>query len=164
MAEDLKPEDASGGSEWVMLQPRAIYFLNQANHAVRSRLEASLATLQMTGIQYTVLSVIGNRDGLSSAELSRRFFVTPQTMNELIGGLQRRNLITRKEDPANRRILRMSLTTEGKRMIKACDAAADAVEREVFSFLPQENYEQLRELCRLVARNLRERDEAAKTE
>lgn len=160
MAEDLKPEEAT--NEWAMLQPRAIYFLNQANHAVRSRLEASLSLLQMTGIQYTVLSVIGARDGLSSAELSRRFFVTPQTMNELIGGLQRRNLITRKEDPANRRILRMSLTTEGKRMIKACDAAADAVERDVFSFLPQENYEHFRELCRLIARNLRERDEPGK--
>lgn len=161
MAEDVKPEEANT-SDWVMQQPRAIYFLNQANHAVRSRLEAALSGLQMTGIQYTVLSVIGSREGLSSAELSRRFFVTPQTMNELIGGLQRRNLITRKEDPANRRILRMSLTTEGKRMIKACDAAADAVERDIFSFLPQESYQQLRDLCRLVARNLRERDEPSK--
>ncbi|MFB9948762.1 MarR family winged helix-turn-helix transcriptional regulator [Rhizobium puerariae] len=163
MAEDVKPEDAST-SEWVMQHPRTIYFLNQANHAVRSRLEAALAPMQMTGIQYTVLSVIGARDGLSSAELSRRFFVTPQTMNELIGGLQRRNLINRKEDPANRRILRMSLTSEGKRMVKACDAAADGVERDVFSFLPREDYDQLRDLCRLVARNLREREEASKAE
>ncbi|SMF58406.1 DNA-binding transcriptional regulator, MarR family [Xaviernesmea oryzae] len=163
MAEDVTSEDAGTG-EWVMQHPRAIYFLNQANHAVRTRLEAALAPMQMTGIQYTVLSVIGSRDGLSSAELSRRFFVTPQTMNELIGGLQRRNLITRKEDPANRRILRMSLTNEGKRMIKACDAAADIIERDVFSFLPQESYEQFRDLCRQIARNLRERDEAAKAE
>jgi DNA-binding MarR family transcriptional regulator len=58
----------------------------------------------------------------------------------------------------------MSLTTEGKRMIKACDAAADAVERDIFSFLPQESYQQLRDLCRLVARNLRERDEPSKGE
>lgn len=163
MAEDVKPKDTPAG-EWAMDHPRAIYFLNQANHAVRSRLEAALAPMQMTGIQYTVLSVIGARDGLSSAELSRRFFVTPQTMNELIGSLQRRNLITRKEDPANRRILRMSLTAEGKRMIKACDAAADTVERDVFSFLPQESYQQFRDLCRLIARNLRERDETAKAE
>lgn len=163
MAEDVKSEDA-GTPEWAMQHPRAIYFLNQANHAVRSRLEGALAPLQMTGIQYTVLSVIGSRDGLSSAELSRRFFVTPQTMNELIGGLQRRNLITRKEDPANRRILRMSLTAEGKRMIKACDAAADTVERDVFSFLSPESYQQFRDLCRLIARNLREREESSKAE
>lgn len=163
MAEDAKAEEATTG-EWVMQRPRAIFYLNQANHAVRSRLEAALADMQITSIQYTVLSVIGSRDGLSSAELSRRFFVAPQTMNELIGGLQRRNLITRKEDPANRRILRMSLTGEGKRVMKACDAAADAVERDVFSFLPQETYQQFRDLCRLVARELRERDEQARAE
>jgi len=150
--------------EWTMLHPRAMFFLNQANHAVRTRLEAALAPLRLTGIQYTVLSVIGSREGLSSAELSRRFFVTPQTMNELIGGLQRRKLILRKEDPANRRILRMRLTAEGKRMLQACDAAADAVERDVFSFLPAESYERFRDLCRLIAHELRQRDGAQKDE
>jgi len=152
------------GGEWAILQPRAMFYLNQANHAVRTRLEAALAPLQMTAIQYTVLSVIGSREGLSSAELSRRFFVTPQTMNELIGGLQRRNLILRKEDPANRRILRMRLTAEGRRMLQACDDAADAVEHDVFSFLPPESYEQFRSLCRLVAHELRQREEAQKGE
>ncbi len=163
MVEDTKDE-AAITEEWVMQRPRAIFYLNQANHAVRSRLEAALAAQQITSIQYTVLSVIGSRDGLSSAELSRRFFVAPQTMNELIGGLLRRNLITRKEDPDNRRILRMSLTPEGKRMMKVCDAAADAVEKDIFSFLPQETYQQFRDLCRLIARELRERDEAARQE
>ncbi|SMC87419.1 MarR family transcriptional regulator [Rhizobium sp. RU36D] len=163
MADDTKDEVA-GADAWVMQRPRAIFYLNQANHAVRSRLEAALASQQITSIQYTVLSVISSRDGLSSAELSRRFFVAPQTMNELIGGLLRRNLIIRKEDPDNRRILRMSLTPEGKRMMKACDAAADAAEKDVFSFLPQETYQQFRDLCRLIARELRERDEAARQE
>jgi DNA-binding MarR family transcriptional regulator len=163
MAEDLQSKNATS-TEWRMQHPRAVYFLNQTSHAVRSRLELGLASLQITPIQYTVLSVIGARDGLSSADLSRRFFVTPQTMNELIAGLQRRKLIVRKEDPANRRILRMSLTAEGKRLVEACDIAADAIEREIFSFLPQETYEQFRDLCRLIARNLRERDEATKPE
>lgn len=163
MVEEGKDEEANT-SEWVMQRPRAIFYLNQANHAVRSRLDAALALQQITSIQYSVLSVIGRRDGLSSAELSRRFFVAPQTMNELIGGLLRRHLITRKEDPDNRRILRMSLTAEGKRMMKACDAAADAVEQDIFSFLPQETYQQFRDLCRLIARDLRERDERARAE
>ena len=31
--------------------------------------------------------------GLSSADLSRRFFVTPQTMNQIVAGMARRGLI-----------------------------------------------------------------------
>jgi DNA-binding MarR family transcriptional regulator len=135
--------------------PRAIYYLNQANHAVRSRLEAALAALEMTGIQYTVLSVIGNREGLSSAQLSRRFFVTPQTMNELIAGLHRRGYIERTEDQANRRILRMRLTKAGARLVSDCDKVADRIEREVFGFLSDKDYDALRSLTQRIAAHLR---------
>jgi DNA-binding MarR family transcriptional regulator len=151
--------DAPGQTEWTPGYPRAIFFLNQANHAVRSRLEEALRHLEVTGIQYTVLSVIASREGLSSAELSRRFFVTPQTMNELINGLERRKLIARKEDPENRRILKMRLTGSGRRLLTECDKVADRVETDVFSAMPRESYEQLRTLTRMLARDLRERDE-----
>jgi DNA-binding MarR family transcriptional regulator len=156
-------DDAKAGG-WTMRHPRAIYFLNQANLAARTRLDAALAPRKLTAIQYTVLSVIGSREGLSSAELSRRFFVTPQTMNELIGGLQQRNLILRKEDPANRRILRMRLTAEGRRTVKACDDLADKVERDVFGFLSAEDYERFRDLSRRISHELRMRDETQKAE
>jgi DNA-binding MarR family transcriptional regulator len=136
-----------------------MFFLNQANHAVRSRLDAALAAIEMTGIQYTVLSVIGRHEGLSSAELSRRFFVTPQTMNELIGLLERRDYIVRKADPSNRRILRMAVTDNGREMLDRCDALADAVERDVFGAMPEEDYRRLSELTRDLARYLRTRDD-----
>ncbi|WP_309084684.1 MarR family transcriptional regulator [Chelativorans sp.] len=153
-------QTAGQAGDWEIAHPRLIFYLNQANHAVRSRLEAALAKIEVTGIQFTVLSVIGAHDGMSSAELSRRFFVTPQTMNELIGGLHKRGLILRKEDPANRRILRMSLTPEGRKLIAACEEVADAVERDVFGFMTAEQYNELRRLTRLVAQHLRARDEA----
>ncbi len=143
-----------------MLRPRAMFFLNQANHAVRSRLEAALGGVELTGIQYTVLSVIGRHSGLSSAELSRRFFVTPQTMNELIAGLERRKLILRKADPANRRILRMSVTKAGGSLLEQCDVLADRVETEVFAALSDEDYRKLAELTRRLADKLRKPDDA----
>lgn len=145
---------------WEVARPRAMYLLSQANHAVRNRLEAALAQKRITGIQYTVLGVIADRKGVSSAELARRFFVTPQTMNEMIGVLQRRGLILRKEDPANRRILRMRLTAAGRRVLTACDEIADAVESEIFGFMSSDDYLRLRELTRLVARSLRGSDAA----
>ena len=80
-----------------------MYLLNQANQAVRSRLEQDLRAIGLTGIQYTVLTIVAARDGISSAELSRRFFVTPQTMNEIVAGLERRGLLARVESPQSRR-------------------------------------------------------------
>jgi DNA-binding MarR family transcriptional regulator len=154
--------DSSGADRGrSVLRPRAMFFLNQANHAVRSRLEAALGGLEMTGIQYTVLSVIGRHEGMSSAELSRRFYVTPQTMIELISGLERRGLIARKADPANRRILRMSATDKGRDLLDRCDALADSVETSVFASLGDEDYRRLADLTRRLAHALRNPEEAS---
>lgn len=134
-----------------------MYLLNQASLAVRSHLEAALRDLQMTGIQYTVLSTIKEHEGISSAELSRRFFVTAQTTNEIINGLEQRGLIARKEDPANKRILRMKLTAQGRRILEQCDKIADRIEAAAFDWVDPREYEDLREALRKLLRGLRER-------
>lgn len=141
---------------WAPEFPRLIYFLNQANQAVRSLLEDALRPLQMTAVQYTVLSVVGAREGVSSAQLARRFFVTPQTMNELIATLERRGLLERRENDVNRRILDMELTRLGRETVAKCDAAADAVERNVCSWMNDAQYHELRTLVRTMARELRD--------
>jgi DNA-binding MarR family transcriptional regulator len=141
----------------VTARPRIMYLLNQASLAVRSHLEAALRDLQMTGIQYTILATIKDHEGISSAELSRRFFVTAQTTNEIINGLEQRGLIVRKEDPANRRILRMKLTAQGRMLHRQCDKIADRIEAAAFDWVDQPDYDALRESLRSLLRGLRER-------
>ena len=138
-------------------RPRTMYLLNQANQAVRSQLEAALRDFQMTGIQYTILSIIDQYAGISSAELSRRFFVTAQSMNEIINGLVQRGLIARKEDPANKRILRMKLTASGRKLLKNCDDIADQIETAAFDWIDSNDHETLRQSLRLLLQGLRER-------
>jgi DNA-binding MarR family transcriptional regulator len=141
----------------VTARPRTMYLLNQASLAVRSHLEAALRDLQMTGIQYTILATIKDHEGISSAELSRRFFVTAQTTNEIINGLEQRGLIVRKEDPANRRILRMKLTAQGRMLHRQCDKIADRIEAAAFDWVDRPDYDALRESLRSLLRGLRER-------
>ena len=139
-------------------RPRTMYLLNQANQAVRSQLEASLRDLQLTGIQYTILTIVDEHEGISSAELSRRFFVTAQTMNEIINGLEQRSLVARKEDPANKRILRMKLTAQGRKLLKKCEEIADRIEEVAFDWIEPDEYKVLRQSLRSLLRGLREHD------
>ncbi|MEW5424405.1 MarR family transcriptional regulator [Amorphus sp. 3PC139-8] len=132
-----------------------MYLLNQANQAIRSQLEQALRGLSLTGIQYTVLAIVGSRDGISSAELSRRFFVTPQTMNEIVTGLEKRGLLRREASAENRRILTASLTTEGEEMLKACDAIADEIEAASLKGLGEADLQELRRILRLLLIDLR---------
>jgi DNA-binding MarR family transcriptional regulator len=76
--------------------------------------------------------MLGYSGRLSSAQLSRRFEVTPQTMFKLLAPLRRKGLIARRGASSDRRALEVSLTPPGRRLLAACEAAVDALESELF--------------------------------
>jgi DNA-binding MarR family transcriptional regulator len=121
-----------------------IYLLARIFYAMRQRTEDALKPHNLTPMQFTILASLKSWNGLSSAELSRRFGVTPQTMGEMIGNLERRSLIARVQDPANRRALRLSLTRAGEQLLDACEAAMQAVEAEMFADISPRDMESLR--------------------
>ncbi len=122
-----------------------IYLLARIFYAMRQRSEDALGPNNLTPMQFTILASLKQWRGLSSAELSRRFGVTPQTMGEMIGNLERRALIVRVQDPSNRRALRLSLTPPGERMLEVCEAAMQTVEAQMFEHMSGRDLEALRQ-------------------
>ncbi len=125
-----------------------IYLLARIFYGMRGRTEDGLKPFGLTPMQVTILATLDRWDGLSSAELSRRFRVTPQTMGEMIANLERRSLLARSQDPANRRALKLNLTSEGRKMTRLCDEALDGVEAEMFKGLSERDFKQLRRQLR----------------
>ena len=71
------------------------YLLKRAATSLRSAMDAALRPLDLTVPQYACLELLGQRPGLSNAELARGVFVTRQSMNGVLRGLQDRGLVTR---------------------------------------------------------------------
>jgi len=118
---------------------RIVYLLSKVFHALRAkRLEPALKELDVTPLQYTVLATIRRHAGLSSAELSRRFYVTQQTMGQLLNGLEGRGWLLRTENPLNRRLLRHDLTPAGAGIVRRGDARVERIETEVLELLSEE--------------------------
>ena len=113
--------------------PRLTYLVKRLELAERARIEEVLQIREVTLSQYTALSLLEHRDRLSSAQLARRHFVTPQAMNQLVATLERDGLIRREPDTANRRILRASLTDRGRTTLAACHEAVDELERRMLA-------------------------------
>jgi DNA-binding MarR family transcriptional regulator len=109
-----------------------LYLVHALTHASRSRLDDELRHLELSSLQYTILSVLAHNQDLSSSRLSRRFYVTPQAMGEVILLLERKSLIARREDPANRRALLLSLTKPGRAVYAEANAIAEKLERAIF--------------------------------
>lgn len=137
------------------MRPRTLYLLNQANQALRTQLEQELRTVGLTGIQYTVLSIVGAREGISSAELSRRFFVTPQTMNEIVTALQKRGFLERRPSPESKRILIATLTPSGRDILAQCEEIADGIEKRFLPLLSDEDFTALRTVLRRFLQAIR---------
>jgi DNA-binding MarR family transcriptional regulator len=139
LVEPYRPMPEGPPEKWAM-----VYLLARIFYAMRQKSEDALRPQNVTPMQFTILSALKRWDGMSSAELSRRFGVTPQTMGEMIGNLERRALIARVQDPSNRRALRLSLTPSGETLFGTCEAAMQAVEAEMFEQMSSRDLEALR--------------------
>jgi DNA-binding MarR family transcriptional regulator len=132
-----------------------MYLARRLQVLVRDAIEDALAPLSITASQYMALSMLGKRDGLSSAQLARRFDVEPQSMTGIIKSLETRRLISRREANSNRRILSIRLTNAGRNCLDACEAMVDQAEEALFANLGQTELKTLRELFLKVLRNSR---------
>jgi DNA-binding MarR family transcriptional regulator len=121
---------------------RVSYVIARLDRAIRRGLEERLSPHGLSVPQYTVMSVLRNRSGLSNAQLARRSFVTPQSMNEVLASLEAAGLVTRDEDPNHRRIRRARLTPRGRRLFTRCDREIAELEEQMLSELsPEERRE-----------------------
>lgn len=121
------------------------YVLKQAAVALRSAMDAALRPLGLTVPQYACLELLGQRPGLSNAELARGAFVTRQSMNLVLRGLHDRGLVTRPGQAPHGRALPTQLTPAGHDRLHAASVAVRAVERQMLSALPPADQHRLRD-------------------
>ena len=134
--------------------PRISYVIARVERAVRAAINDRVRPYGLTPLQYTTLSVLGARDGLSNAQLARRTYVTPQAMSEVIAALETKGLIRRKPHPSHRRIYPATLTARGREVLAVCDRTVDELEREMLQDLSPEERESLSAGLMSAARSL----------
>ncbi|MHA6804470.1 MarR family winged helix-turn-helix transcriptional regulator [Salinifilum ghardaiensis] len=115
--------------------PLTLYLVKQLELVARALMDDALRPHGLTTLQYTALTVLASRGELSSAQLARRSFVTPQTMHEMVRWLERRGLVERRRDEANRRALLISLTEAGHEVLSACDPSIRSLEQRVLDVM-----------------------------
>lgn len=113
-----------------------IYIVGRVDHGIRREMRTRLAEWNLGIREYTTLSVLDARPGLSNAQLARRALVTPQSMIEILAKLEDRGLVKRHVDPSHRLILRAELTAEGRRLLGKADPAIDAIQDQMLAGVP----------------------------
>ena len=135
-------------------EPRLSYVIARLERAVRQAINERVRPFGLTALQYTTLSVLGFREGLSNAQLARRAYMTPQAMSEVIEALERKGLIERSPHPNHRRVLPAALTDEGRRVLAACTEEVGAFEAAMTATLSDEEREQFGRTLKACVRAL----------
>ena len=118
------------------VQPSLIYAVGRVNQGILREMRARLAAFPLSVQEYTTMSVLAARPGLSNAQLARRALVAPQSMIEIVAKLEGRKLVRRRVDPGNARVLRAELTSSGRALVGRADPVIAEVEKHVLGALP----------------------------
>lgn len=117
------------------------FALKMAQQALRTHMDAALQRVGLTTPQYAVLNLLKVEPGASNAALARRSFVTPQTMQGIVGALERAGFIVRAPHPEHGRVQTTELTNRGREALAGASgivAGAEARLREASApFDPQ---------------------------
>jgi len=123
-----------------------LHLVKQVQYKAYVRLESILNPLGVTAVQFRILTTLSTRPNLSSAELARLYGVKPQTMIKQIALLETKELIGRRVSDANKRLLELSLTPAGTRVLAQLQTDSRALEAELLAPLDDADQAQLRGL------------------
>lgn len=119
------------------------YVLKQVSTALRTAMDAALRPLDLTVPQYACLEQLGQRPGQSNADLARAVFVTRQSMNLVLRGLQDRGLLTRPEVADLGRARPTELTEAGRGLLRTASVAVRDIERRMLTPLSADDQQRM---------------------
>jgi DNA-binding MarR family transcriptional regulator len=124
------------------------YLLTRVHKGLRSLLDETLGSKGFTMPQVAVLVALWQTPGVPVAQLARRAFVTPQTMGEVLAGMEAKGLIVRRAHKTDGRILPAELTAQGSAALKTCQKQLAAAESRLLSRLSAQEQQQLTRLLK----------------
>ncbi|MDO5751997.1 MarR family winged helix-turn-helix transcriptional regulator [Arthrobacter sp.] len=135
------------------------YLLKEASSALRVAMEAVLRPLGMTMTHYSCLELLAQRPGLSNSELARGAFVTRQSMNVLLQGLERDGYVSRPAEAPVGKVLPTQLTPSGRRSLEKASIAVRSVEVRMVGGMSEDEQSCAFRVLQSMVRSLRSDNE-----
>ena len=97
------------------------------------------AGTDLNGSQINIIFVLWQEDDITISQLSQRTNLAKTTLSSMLERLEKAGLLTRRENPENRREIRVCLTQEARSLESGCTKAYEKMSGINFSgFSPEE--------------------------
>ncbi|MBX6350477.1 MAG: MarR family transcriptional regulator [Clostridia bacterium] len=111
---------------------------------VRQHGRRILGRFDITPPQFDALQILVFHDQLTMGELCQRLYLASSTVTDLVQRMERAGLVQRERDPVDRRLVRLRVLDEGRRVIEAVIRERRAYLEEVLENLAPEERESVR--------------------
>ncbi|WP_407181034.1 MarR family winged helix-turn-helix transcriptional regulator [Bradyrhizobium sp. STM 3562] len=112
------------------------FLIGKAQQQVTKASREALAPYGVTPVQFAILKVLWERDGLNGAELCARLVLDSATVTGLIDRMEAGGWLERRADPGgDRRMSRVYLTKKGAQLEAPLDAVMDRVNKQFVNAL-----------------------------
>jgi MarR family transcriptional regulator, transcriptional regulator for hemolysin len=135
----------SADSEVAEFAGQLFFRLWRASH---TRIAKALEAVGLTPPLFSLLNVLGAREGAIQQEIGSAMGIDPSTMVSLIDDLETSGLAKRRPHPKDRRAREVAITPNGRRTLKRARRLAMQVEDEVLGGLTADERRQLLTLLR----------------
>lgn len=148
--------DAKQGLDQSCLEHVLGYQLAQANVPIRKVfLEHIGEPLQLSTVEFTVLSLVAHNSGVTPKQLSQALAVSAPNITTLLDRLEQRELLTRVRSETDRRAQEIHLTRKGSALARKATEVSRTMELDVLRHLTEAERGILVELLQKVARHRR---------
>jgi MarR family 2-MHQ and catechol resistance regulon transcriptional repressor len=138
-------ETSEGVHVWLVLV--------KAFHAVSKHIQAELQRTGLGESDFRVLEILLHKGAQPVNVIGPKVNLTPGSISVAVDRLHGRGLVSRVEDPGDRRVRIVDLTPAGRELIAPVFRRHAAVLEEVFAVLSPKERAQLERLLKAVGRN-----------
>lgn len=110
--------------------------------------------LELERGQGRVLRLLNKEDGMSQGELAKKVRISPASLSELMAKLEQKEHIIRKVDPSDKRVQKIYITEEGRKIAETTIKAREDVAEEVFSAFNDEEKKDFERLLDILIDSL----------
>lgn len=93
-----------------------VFLLAKAYQRAHGILKDRLRPLGLTNVQFLILGVLSEQDGLSAGEIGQRLVLDSATLSGTLDRMSDNGWITKEPDPHDRRVVRVFLAPKAKEL------------------------------------------------
>ena len=126
--------------------------LAQAAGAVRNRIEQGpLASAKLSWSAYLVLWIVWTWQPIETREIASEASLGKPALSGILATLERRGLILRKKSRDDARLVQVSLTASGQKLIEELLPQVNAIEKEIAALIHENNHKLIADTLSAIA-------------